>query len=163
MPLQDRLQERDLLWILHRLDADELGVVAPLQFLPLVQDIGHASGHPRPEVVPHRAQDHHAAAGHILTAVIPHAFHDGPRPAVAHREAIAGPPGDEEPPAGGPIQGGVADQHRGRIPQVMGRADDELPTPQPFAYAVVGGPDQDQPHAPMGEGPEALASLPDEQ
>ena len=63
---------------------------------------GLASGHPSPEVVSDGAEHHHGAAGHVLTGVLAHALHHGQRAAVADREALAGPPGHEQLPAGPP-------------------------------------------------------------
>ena len=70
-------QQRHIVLVLHRLQADHV-LVDPLVEVPvLVQHIGDAAGHAGCKVFAGLAQDHHGAAGHILTAVVAHALHNG--------------------------------------------------------------------------------------
>ena len=115
-------------------------VHALLQRAVPVQHPGDSAAHARGEVVAHRAEHGHPAAGHVFTSVVTHTFDDRPGAAVAHRESLAGPAGNEGISAGRAVQRHVADQDILLFPYaVRRRAHRQRSAGQAFAQVVSGG------------------------
>ena len=132
----------------------------------LIDDIGHAVGHPRAEVPPRAAEHDDDAGGHVLAAVVPRALDDGDGSRIPHREPVARLPCGEQLACRGAVEDRVADdqmlvRHVGvcRPPE---RPDDQLAPAQPLAHVVVGLALELEVHPPAGEGAEALSRAPGE-
>jgi hypothetical protein len=73
-----------------------------------VEHVGDATGHAGREVAPGGPEDHDGAAGHVLAAVVADALDDGGRAGVAHAEALADRPAQEDLTRGGAVADDVA-------------------------------------------------------
>ena len=120
-------------------DLDELWIVALLEGPLLIEDVGQASRHARPEVPPGGPQDDDHASGHVLAPMVANALDNGPAAAVPHTEALARSSRGVKRAAGGPVEAGVADDHVlvGLESGIVGRGDDDLATVHALADVVV--------------------------
>jgi hypothetical protein len=87
---------------------------------------------PAPTLWPGRAEHDDGAARHVLAGVVAGALDDRGGAGVAHREPLAGPPGDEELAGRRAVEHGVADQHRVARRRRAGARMTMRPPPSPL-------------------------------
>src|SRR5215472_13320404 len=88
---------------------DQFWIVAALEAVCGIEDVGYTVSHAGSEVAACFAQDDGHTARHILTAVVADAFYYRDGPAVAHTEALAGASCRKHTSGRSAIQCGVAD------------------------------------------------------
>ena len=156
------LEFRDIVFAGHLGHGDIFLVELQIQFVFLIQHIGHTAGHARGEVLAGGAQHRHAAAGHVFAAVVSHALHHGTGAGIPHTEALSGDAADIGLSAGGSVQGHVSDNDvlTGIDGRFLRRPYDEAPAGQALAEIVVAVAGEADGHPLRKEGSEGLPSAP---
>src|SRR5439155_13258800 len=139
-------------------DGHELRIDLRGERLRRVVDEGLAPGHPGPQVVPDRTEDHHPATGHVLARVHARAFDDGERPGVPDGEPCAGAARAVELAAGRAIQDGVPDED-GIAGVTRRRLDDDASAAHALPDVVVRFADERELDTRREEGTEGLSGL----
>src|SRR2546427_421557 len=118
-------------------DSNHLQVAVGFEQAALIEDVGDAVRHPGRKVPPDRSQHDHHAAGHVLAAVVARAFDHCDGTGVPDREAVARAAGRKQPSGRRAVQGGVPDQHPGRIRGAAEWPDHDFAAGQTLADVVV--------------------------